>query len=92
MARRAVQISATGPLLAATMALPEPERAELARALLDSLSPMAHEGTPAEMRPEPELTAELQQRRRAYLAGDLDAVSLEELEHDLVDVLASVHR
>lgn len=92
MAQAAVQISSTNQLMAAAMALPEPERAELVRALLGSLSPLAYEGTPAEARPEPELPAELQRRRQAYLAGDVDSVSLEELEHDLVEVLAAVHR
>jgi putative addiction module component (TIGR02574 family) len=92
MAQAAVRASSTDQLLAVAMALPEPERVELVRVLLASLSPLAQEDAPAEAHPEPELTAELQRRRQAYLAGELDAVSLEELEHDLVGVLAAVHR
>lgn len=94
MAQAAVQRSSTDQLVAAAMELPEPERAELVRVLLSSLSPMADERESAQAPPEPdpELTAELQRRRRAYLAGELESVSLEELEHDLAGVLAAVHR
>lgn len=72
------------------MELPEPERVELARALLRSLSP---EGAVDDAQhTDPALTAELQRRRREYLAGEVDSVSLEELERDLDGVLAAVHR
>jgi hypothetical protein len=94
MAQAAEQLSSTDHIMAAAMELPEPERAELVRVLLGSLSPFAQEsesaGAPSE--PDPELTTELQRRRRAYLAGEMESVSLEELEHDLTGVLAAVHR
>jgi hypothetical protein len=88
MAQAAVQLSSTDQLLAAAMELPEPERAELVRALL------AQEGMSADAapKPDPELTAELQRRRRAYLAGEIDSISLEELDRDLAGVLATVQR
>jgi putative addiction module component (TIGR02574 family) len=94
MAQAAVQLSSTDQLLAAAMELPEPERAELVRALLASLSPVTQEGMSADAAPEPdpELTAELQRRRRAYLAGEIDSISLEELDRDLAGVLATVQR
>jgi hypothetical protein len=94
MAQAAVQLSSTDQLLAAAMELPEPERAELVCALLASLSPVTHEdmSTDASPEPDPELTAELQRRRRAYLAGEIESVSLEELDCDLAVVLAAVER
>lgn len=99
MAHAAVQIPPTQQILAAAMELPEPDRAELVLELLRSLSPLAegdlasdapHEPVPSQ--PDPELTAELQRRRRAYLAGETSSVSVEELESELDDVIAAIHR
>lgn len=94
MAQAAVQLSSIDQLLAAAMGLPEVDRAALVRSLLGSLLPPAHDHASVERsaEPEPELTAELRRRREGYLAGEIDAVSLEELEQDLAGVLASVHR
>jgi hypothetical protein len=93
MAQAVVQISPTEQLLAAAMELPEPDRAKLVRELLRSLSPVADEVDPLEgpLGPDPVLTAELQRRRRAYLAGETGSVSIEELESELAGVLAAIH-
>lgn len=94
MAHAAVPLLPTDQLLAAVMELPEPERARLVLELLSSLAPTADDGTAREGSPDadPELTAELQRRRRAYLAGETGWVSVEELASDLDDAIASVHR
>lgn len=77
------------------MQLPEADRAKLVHELLCSLSPMADDDSSLvedPLGPEPALTVELQQRRRAYLAGETGWGSIEELETDLANVLAATRR